>query len=105
MDLRKITTEEINVDRDDLRKKLLPLLKKDELNNTKLSSWIDNLVNECRTAFKRLLPLNKQEIKFLDSLFDKGNIEPELITNEIDLIANIKAHPAIIWSAQQAQKK
>jgi len=105
MDLRKITPEKISVDPEDLRKKLVPLLKKDELNNMKLTLWTDRLVNECRTAFKRLLPLNEQEIKFLNHLFDQGRIEPGLITDDMNLRDNIKAHPAIIWSAKQAQKK
>jgi len=101
IDLRKMTAQDIGVNLDDLRKRLVPLLKKDEIKNIKsLTSWTENLVQQCQENFKRLLPLTKQETEFLNQLFDKANIEPELITDDSALINNIKSHPAIRWSAQ-----
>jgi len=106
IDLRKITATDIKVDIDDLKKKLVPLLKKDEFNGIKsLSTWTENLVKQSQEAFKRLLPLTNQETNFLNQLLDQGNIEPELICNDKILIENIKLHPGIKWSAQSIRDK
>lgn len=98
--MRKLIAQDINVSLDDLRKRLVPLLKKDSINDKSLSAWTENLVKKCQEAFMRLLPLTSGENEFLDRLLDKGEIEPELITDDSKLIENIKLHPAIKWSAQ-----
>lgn len=100
IDLRKLTAQDINVNLDDLRKRLVPLLKKDAINDKSLSVWTENLVKKCQEAFMRLLPLTSNENEFLDRLLDKGEIEPELLTDVSKLIENIKLHPALKWSAQ-----
>jgi predicted nucleotidyltransferase component of viral defense system len=105
VDLRKLTAHDINVDLDDLRKKLVPLLKKDAINNSSLSTWTENLVKKCQEAFMRLLPLSSGEKEFLNRIFDNGKIEPELITDDSKLIQNIKLHPAIQWSAQNGKNQ
>lgn len=105
-DLRLLTPEAISVDIIDLKNRLIPLLRKNELasiNGT--SNWAKQLVQECQQAFKHFLPLSENERAFLCNLSDKGAIKPELISDEESLIENIKNHPAIRWSAQQGIKK
>ncbi|HHT0591914.1 TPA: nucleotidyl transferase AbiEii/AbiGii toxin family protein [Legionella anisa] len=104
-DLRQLTPQSISVDITDLNNRLLPLLRKSELlllNNT--SNWAKNLVQECQKAFQHFLPLKDNEHSFLHQLLDNGLIKPELISNDLALIENIKNHPAIKWSAQQAKR-
>ncbi len=105
-DLRTLTPKEISVDITDLKNRLLPLLRKNDLasiNGT--SSWAKVLVTECQQAFNHLLPLAEHEHAFLYELLDNGIIKPELISEDVSLIQNIKNHPAIRWSAQQGIKK
>lgn len=106
VDLRQLTPEAITVDITDLNNRLIPLLRKNDLSTIKnTSNWAQELVAECQQAFKYLLPLAENEHAFLSELLDNGRIRPELITDDIKLINNLKIHPAICWSAQQAIKK
>lgn len=104
-DLRELTPETISVDITDLKNRLIPLLRKNDLAAISgISNWAKELVTECQQAFKHLLPLAENEHLFLSELLDKGRIKPELITDDRELIENIKIHPAIGWSAQQGVK-
>lgn len=104
-DLRKLTPEAISVDVSDLKNRLLPLLRKNDLATINGSSnWANELVTKCQQAFKHLLPLAENEHTFLSELLDNGTVMPELISEDKELIENIKIHPAICWSAQQSIK-
>jgi predicted nucleotidyltransferase component of viral defense system len=104
-DLRQLTPETISVDVTDLKNRLIPLLRKNDLAAINgISNWAIELVRECQQAFKQLLPLAENEQAFLSELLDKGRIKPELITDDRELIKNIQTHPAISWSAQQGIK-
>lgn len=98
IDLRKITPQDINVDQNDLKKRLIPLLNKGEVRKTtSIMTWSDDLVRSCQEGFQRLLPLKSQENDFLKNFLQNGNIEPELITNDAILKDIIQVHPAIQW--------
>lgn len=102
-DLRELTLDHISVDVTDLKNRLMPLIRKSDLASIKgASNWANQLVLACQSAFKHFLPLTEKEHMFLTDVLDNGNINPELITNDNELIENIKNHPAIRWSAQQA---
>lgn len=59
IDLRKITNQDIDVDHIDLKNRLVPLLKRDEINGmNSLKNWTETLVRQCQQSFKRLLPLS-----------------------------------------------
>lgn len=106
VDLRKLTPETISVDITNLKNRLIPLMRKNDLaliNNT--SNWANKLVKECQNAFKHFLPLTKNECTFLCNLLENGNINPELISDDENLIENIRNHPALHWSARQGIKK
>lgn len=103
VDLRQITPQDITVDVKDITNRLVPLLNKSDINRMEsISAWSDNLVQQCQSDFSRLLPITTKQRDFLTNLFDKGLIEPQLISDDDNLINNIKNHPAIRWSAQQA---
>lgn len=105
IDLRDLTPQDITVDVKDLTNRLLPLLNKTDITSMKsISKWSDNLVEQCQKYFERLLPITSQEREFLTALLERGSIDPLLISNDNNLINNIKNHPAIRWSAQQAKK-
>lgn len=105
-DLRKLQLQDISFNMNELKSRLVPLLRKDEINRIKpISSWTKNLVTQCQNAFHRLIPLTEGETKFLNYLLDHGYIAPELISNDIILIEKIKSHPALKWSAQNVTSK
>ena len=103
IDLRQITPQDITVDVKDLTNRLVPLLNKNDISSMgSISTWSDNLVQQCQRDFSQLLPITTKEREFLTNLLDKGLIEPQLISDNDNLINNVKNHPAIIWSAQLA---
>ena len=106
VDLRQLTPQAISVDITDLNNRLLPLLKKSELTSMNgAANWAKNLVQECQKAFEHFLPLTDNEQDFLHQLLDKGMIKPELISDDLSLIENIKNNPAVKWSAQQSKNR
>lgn len=98
-DLRLLTPRAITVDVDDLNKRLIPLIRKDEIGPIK-SKWIEELIRGCQKAFNHFLPIKKNEKDFLDNLLNNGIIKPELICDDNQLIENIKIHPGIQWAAR-----
>lgn len=104
VDLRQLTPQEISVDVTDLKNRLLPLLRKNELASMKgATNWAQHMVQECQNAFGHFLPLRDNEQAFLHQLLDNGMIKPELISDDLSMINNIKNHPAVKWSAQQSK--
>lgn len=105
MDLRRIIPQDITVNVKDLKNRLVPLLNKNDVTTMgSISTWSNNLVQQCQKDFSRLLPITNKEREFLTNLLDEGLIEPQLISDDGNLINNIKNHPAVRWSAQQAKK-
>jgi hypothetical protein len=106
VDLRQLTPQVISVDIKDLNNRLLPLLRKSEISSMyRVSNWANLLIEECQKAFSHFLPLTDNEQAFLHQLLDNGMIKPELISDDLALINNIKIHPGVKWSAQQSNKK
>lgn len=102
VDLRQLTPQAVSVDITDLKNRLVPLIRKKEIEAMNgISNWAEQMVQECQQAFDQFLPLSSSEHLFLENLLDKGVVEPELITTDPLLIQNINNHPAIRWSAQQ----
>jgi hypothetical protein len=74
------------------------MLSKTQLNSIDSTQlWAQKLVEECKTQFGQLLPLNSNEIEFLDLLLDKGELHPNLLTQDELLVANMHSHPGLKW--------
>lgn len=105
-DLRKFTPNNISFEINELKNRLFPLLKKEDISNIKSAAvWAKHLAKQCQDIFHRLLSLTHQEIEFLTCLLDQGKIEPQLLCNDAVLIENIKSHPALKWVAQNTGKQ
>jgi len=61
-------------------------------------------VNECRKKLSIILPPSAAETEFLNRILSKGEIEPFLITTDIDLQERIKRHPMLLWKAMNVRK-
>jgi hypothetical protein len=90
--------EQVTVDRDEARQKLLPLLRQEErILLDQGAEWIDQLVESCRERLKALLPWRDPEREFLVRFRRHGELLPSLLTNDAGLQQGILEHPALRW--------
>ncbi|MCE3239070.1 MAG: hypothetical protein K0R24_2051 [Gammaproteobacteria bacterium] len=98
----KIEPNQIAVDREDLKNKLIPVLKQNfNQNFSSISAWTDHLLEEVKIGYKKLLPLNENEQLFINNIREKKSIEPELLIDDQEVISRIKSHPALLWAVKR----
>ena len=98
MDIRKISLDHINFDVNELKNMLLPVLRGEDLKNTKnIRAWSNNLINTCKENLAEIITFNNNDLKFLTNIIEHGKIIPELITNDKTLINIINQHPVLLW--------
>lgn len=100
-DWRTIKIEDIGFDSQELQNKLVPVLNQKDLQNTTLAA---QLVGECQQALSWLLPFSDKEREFFDRLLNDGEIEPSLITTDVNMQEKISSHPGLLWKAQHVKK-
>jgi predicted nucleotidyltransferase component of viral defense system len=99
-DWRRVSLDDIAVAPRDVERQLLPMLRADLVpDRASTEAWCRALVEQCRERVSALLPLEPQEVEFLDRLNDGGEIAPELLTEEAGLQQLIRTHPALLWKA------
>ncbi len=98
--LSSLKIERINYDIDDLQNRLLPVLHQSQVPRSlpALKTWASQLLEELQTALKMILPLDPQQINFLQQLREHSQIKPELLTEDKALQQKILTHPAILWA-------
>ncbi|MBW2737007.1 MAG: hypothetical protein JRH20_31880 [Deltaproteobacteria bacterium] len=69
-----------------------------------ITTWTQQLVAECKDLLTVVLPLEEPERRFLDALNDRGDIVPELLTDDTHLQDLIRAHPGLLWKALNVKK-
>ena len=67
-------------------------------------SWPQLLLTECKGKLSFLFPFQENEKEFLNALYERGQIEPALITEDEQLISKIKSLPLLKWRASLALK-
>lgn len=106
-DWKNISPDNIKFSVNDIRDRLIPVLKQDQIPGTSSSvihHWAEQLTNQCRAAFKNILPFNQQEIVFLQKI-QHGIIDPQSICQDAILNEKIKTHPLLKWRALNSTKK
>ena len=105
-DWRRISLADIDVAARDLDAYLLPLLRRGagETGAWSAPNGISTLLEVCRTALSVVLPLRENERIFLDRLNDAWRIEPEYLTNDLELAERIRRQPMLLWKAQNVQE-
>jgi predicted nucleotidyltransferase component of viral defense system len=102
-DWRTIALEEVRAEARDVERQLLPMLRADQApERSALPSWSQSLVQECRELLSGLLPLRANEMEFLSLLNDRGELVPELLTENTELQASLRSHPGLQWKALNA---
>ncbi len=95
----------IKADLKELKEKLNPVLKIVEaLGGGLQQEFVENLVAECRKLVEPLFPLRSSEHEFVSALRDSGEIKPELLTNNREIIDKVKVHPGLLRRAAMSKK-
>lgn len=101
VDWRSISCQQLNFTTKSLQLRLLPMLRK-QLSRNEKKQWCQKLANDTINLLdKHLLPLRDNEIEFLTMLLEHNKIQPELISDDEELNAHIKQHPALLWKIAQ----
>lgn len=56
-----------------------------------------------REGLARLLPLRPREAAFIEALWDRGEILPDLLTSDPGVQAAVATMPLLIWKAQHVR--
>lgn len=102
--MENISIQSVQYDVIDIRNKLFPVLKQKEISRKKIhiEKWANQLLSELRESLSIILPLQKSELDFISLIREKGEIKPELITDNKSLIEAILMHPLVKWNAMKA---
>jgi predicted nucleotidyltransferase component of viral defense system len=103
IDLSHLVPEQINFDLTDLRNRLVPVMHQMSVsrNTRELKGWAVTRIEELREQLTDLLPLEANEVMFINRIRSEGTICPELITDDGELAQKIISHPAINWAIKQ----
>lgn len=105
VDWRKIRIDDIHYEWAEFKNLLIPMLKKEDLEGFGDSkSWANTILQGCQEKLSQLLPFRENELAFLDSLLDEGEIKPELLTSDKLLQSNISRQPGLLWKALNVRK-
>lgn len=102
LDLRLISIDHLNFEAEEIQAKLIPVLRRTEFQ--KSSNWPKTLLAECKDKLSFLFPFQDKEKKFLNLLYEEGQLEPALLTEDRQMIEKILTLPLLKWRAQLALK-
>ena len=105
-DLRHIKIDDIKVSVQELKEKLLPVLRVKTVKELgSLEEFGKQIVTRCKDRLDILLPLTDKECEFIRIVREEGKIEPVLLTADRNLQAIILEHPALKWRVFQEQNR
>jgi len=100
-DWRTLKIEDIGFDGEELKKKLVPVLKQQDIQQSNLT---EKLIYDCKEIMSNILPFRTNEQEFLDLLLDSAQIEPSLLTTNLEEQNKILHHPGLLWKAHHVKK-
>lgn len=104
-DWRTVRIDDVGFKPNDLENQLMPVLQSDALSDIgDRGTWAQRLVDECRAGLDVVLPLQRNEVQFLDLLLEHGEIRPDLLTADHEMQERIRIHPGILWKALNVRK-
>ncbi len=104
-DLRKVNPESVSCVAQEIRNQLLPVLRGTDVEGIEdFDAWAEKLCSECRQALAKVLPFREGEMAFLDALLEKGEIRPELLTDDENLRKKISMQPMLQWKTMNVRK-
>ena len=104
-DWRKASIDHVAFDAEELKQNLIPVLRHEVVEEfEKGGEWAERLVIETKAGLQRLLPLSEAEHDFLETLLEKAEIKPDLLTKDGQQIERIKLQPMLQWKAVNVRK-
>lgn len=105
-DWRKISIDDVSFTEKEVKNELIPVLQKGFFDDAKsINDWGVKTTEECRIAIKNwLLPFSENEFEFLNRFNEDGDIVPELIIDNNELIQKVKTHPNLLWKSSHVKK-
>jgi len=99
-DWRTVSMEDIGLEPDEVKRRLLPLLRSGYIpERGDVTAWSSRLIEQCRHSLSRILPFEPGEREFLERINGHGEIRPDLITDDSEMQELLAAHPALQWKA------
>lgn len=103
-DWRTVAADDLGFDQHELENELTPVVRGGALQKWKTGNWAEHMITDCRDRLGAVLPLAANEIAFLDRILDHGDIEPELLTTDDEMVERIRIHPLLEWKALNVRK-
>jgi predicted nucleotidyltransferase component of viral defense system len=104
-DWRTVSPADVTADANDVQTELVPMLRADRAPTKRdVAVWTEKLVAECRERLSLVLPLNDQEMEFLQKLNARCEIVPELLTADPAMQTTVREHPGLKWKAFNFRK-
>lgn len=104
-DWRTVSVKDVSFEASEVKNLLLPLLRNEVVAQVgPVTTWAARMAEECRQGLGIVLPLNDPEREFLDRLLDYGEIEPSLLTQDIELADRIRRSPGLEWKALNVRR-
>jgi hypothetical protein len=105
-DWRTVSLGDIRGDPVDVKRSLISTLRADAVPSEQdLAGWVEQLVSVCRSRMSVFFPFRENESEFLDRLNEKGEIAPELLTDDKRLGEVIRTHPGLLWKTLNVRKR
>ncbi len=105
VDWRTLSPADIRCDQREFQQQLIPVLRGDAAPPSEgINVWMERLVSECRDRLSLVLPFEQHEREFLDRVLDRGEIVPELLTEDHELARRIRQHPQLLWKVKNVRQ-
>lgn len=105
VDWRTVTASAVTATATDVRRQLLPMLRRDiRPADVEVEQWTSALVEETRALLSAVFPLTENEARFLERLNGDGEIDAALLTTDSELRRRIEASPGLQWKASNVKK-
>jgi hypothetical protein len=104
-DWRTVTVEDVGFVREDVERELLPTLRRAPENARSREGSVNALIAEARAALGLVLPMSPAESGFLEALLEKGEVKPDLLTQDAGLADIIRRQPVLEWKVRHVREK
>jgi predicted nucleotidyltransferase component of viral defense system len=105
-DWRTVSPRDVEGDPASAAHDLLPMLRSNIAPaRGEVARWLGRLVAECRERLAVVLPLQADELEFLERLNGAGTVVPEALTSDAAMQGVIRSHPGLRWKALNVRRR
>ncbi len=105
VDWRTVRADGVTTTTEEVLQRLLPMLSESRRPaQSEVKVWTADLVAETRRLLGQVLPLQANELDFLEGLNGRGEVRPDLLTSDLGLQERIRTQPGLQWKALNVRK-